>query len=93
MTRRKSLTIYLDEAAYEQLEAEARRLSTTASAVAQDYTYLGLANNDEPDTDRKRRIGLRALDDLAEITADLPPVDAVQVARESREELDERPHL
>jgi hypothetical protein len=27
------------------------------------------------------------------LTADLPSVDAVQVARESREELEQRPHL
>jgi hypothetical protein len=27
------------------------------------------------------------------LTADLPFVDAVQVARESREELEQRPHL
>jgi hypothetical protein len=40
--------------------------------------------------DRRREIGLAAIDRLAKLTADLPPVDALLIARESREALDER---
>ena len=39
---------------------------------------------------RKRRAGLEALDRLPGITADLPPIDAVNISRESREELERR---
>lgn len=35
--------------------------------------------------------GQRALDALHELTADLPPFDAVQAAAEARHELDQRP--
>jgi len=53
----------------------------------------GLAGNGETEAEWRRRAGLAALDRLATLTADLPSVDAVQVAREIREELEQRPHL
>ena len=45
---------------------------------------------DELESKRRRRAGLAALDRLAELTADLTPVDAVRVARKSREEPERR---
>lgn len=50
-------------------------------------------NGDDTEVERRRRIGLQAVDRLAELTADLPTVDAVQIAQESREALDARPSL
>jgi hypothetical protein len=41
-------------------------------------------------TEERRKAALEALDRLAELRADLPPVDAVKIARESREELERR---
>jgi hypothetical protein len=40
-----------------------------------------------------RATGLRALDELRDLTADLPPFDAVQAAAEARRELDQRPAM
>ena len=40
--------------------------------------------------EHRRRIALQALDHLADLTADLPPIDAVRVARESRAALERR---
>jgi hypothetical protein len=53
---------------------------------------------EEREKDEGRRRGLAALDRLAELREGLrrdgyPPVDAVKVARESREELERRPYL
>lgn len=42
------------------------------------------------DEELRREKALEALARLREITRDLPPVDAVQIARESREELERR---
>jgi hypothetical protein len=38
----------------------------------------------------RRQAGLAALERLHELTRDLPPVDAVKVARDSRKDLEER---
>jgi hypothetical protein len=38
-----------------------------------------------------RKARLEALDRLAALTADLPPIDAVRIAEERRHELEERP--
>lgn len=37
-----------------------------------------------------RATGVRALDELRDLVADLPPFDAVQAAAEARRELDQR---
>ena len=98
MTEWKALTIYLDAADYQQLEAEAKRIGVIPSAVAEDYIHVGLASNEEADAVRRRRIGLRALEHLATLRAELreagyPSVDVVRVMQESREELEQRPDL
>ncbi|HLH21920.1 MAG TPA: hypothetical protein VK066_05325 [Chloroflexota bacterium] len=86
----KTLTLQLGPAEYERLAAEARRLGLTPAALARRYVQSGLPADLQTDAEERRRRGLAALARLAELTADLPPVDAVQVARESREELERR---
>jgi hypothetical protein len=87
----KAITVRLDPSDYERLDGEARRLGMSAGTLARVYVRAGLAGDSETEAERRRRTGLKALDRLARLTADLPPVDAVRVARESREELEQRP--
>jgi hypothetical protein len=93
MRKAKTVTITLDPADYERLEEQARRCGTSPDSLAQGYVRAGLAADDEPGAEAKRRATLAALDRLAELTADLPPVDAVRIARASRRELERRPRL
>jgi hypothetical protein len=86
----KPLTIQLDSGEYDRLQAEAQRLGLTPDALALRYVRAGLPVDPCAEAETRRRIGLAALARLAELRADLPPVDAVQVARESREELERR---
>jgi hypothetical protein len=69
------------------------RLGLAPGALAREYVRAGLAGNGESAAERRRPQRLAALDRLAELTADLPPVDAVRVARESREGLEQRPYM
>ena len=87
------ISVRLDTADYDQLEAEANRLGLPPATLVRIYVRAGLAGNGETEAEWRRRTALAALDRLATLTADLPSVDAVQVARESREELEQRPHL
>lgn len=93
MSATKGVTLRLDSADYERLAAEAKRLGMSPGTLARVYVRAGLARNAESEAEWRRRIGLEALERLAQITADLPPTDAVQVARESREELEQRPFV
>ena len=90
MREAKTITITLDPADYERLEEQARRCGTSPDSLAQGYVRAGLDADHEPEAEAKRRATLEALDRPAKLTADLPPVDAVQVARESREERERR---
>jgi hypothetical protein len=92
----RALTIYLDVEDYEQLLAEAERLGVGPSAVAEDYVANGLMNSDETEDERRRRIGLRALERLAALRTDLrqagyAPVDPAEIAEQGRTELEARP--
>jgi hypothetical protein len=58
--------------------------------LARLYVRAGLGDG-ESERERRRQAGLAALDRLAELTSDLPPVDAARVAREGREDLEQRP--
>ena len=93
MIMRKTITLRLDGEDYEQLVAEARRRGMHPGTLARVYVRAGLGGNGANRVEQQRRIGLDALDRLARITADLPPIDAVQVARESREALEQRSAL
>ena len=85
----RAVTLRLDPADYDRLEAEAERLGMSPGTLARVYVRAGLSGS-ATEAERRRRAGLVALDRLAELAADLPPVDAVRVARESREELELR---
>jgi hypothetical protein len=92
MSERRAITVRLEAGDYTRLAAEARRLGMSTGTLARVYVRAGLGGG-ETEEERRRRTGLAALDRLAELTADLPPVDAVRIARESRQELDRRPRL
>ncbi len=91
MKVRKAITLRLDPEDHERLEREAKRLGMQPGTLARVYVHAGLVGKIGREAERKRRLGLDALHRLMQLTADLPPVDAVSVARESREELDRRP--
>ena len=89
MSTKKAVTLRLDPEEYRQLEAEARRLSMAPGTLARLYVRAGLSDG-ESEREQRRRAGLAALDRLVELTSGLPPVDAVRVASESREDLEQR---
>ena len=86
----KTLTLQLDPVEYAHLEAEAQRRGLTPAALARRCIQSGLSADPLADAEERRRRGLTALARLAALRADLPPVDAVQVARESRADLERR---
>lgn len=92
MSAMRVITLRLAPQDYERLEAAAIRLGVPPATLGRVYVRAGL-NGEEPQGERRRRTGLDALDRLAALTADLPAVDAVQIAQESREELESRSHL
>lgn len=87
------VSVRLDRQDYARLEAEARRLGLPPATLIRLYVRAGLRGGGETEAERRRRVGLAQLDRLAALTADLPPVDAVKVAKESREELKGRSAL
>lgn len=92
MNTLRAITVRLDPVDYARLEAEAERLGVPPATLVRMYVR-GRLSGDDTEVESRRRIGLQALDRLAELTADLPAVDAVQIAHESREALDTRPSL
>jgi hypothetical protein len=88
----KNLTIRLEPEEYDRLEAEAKRLATRPDELAVTFIRAALRESAETDAERRRR-GLEALDKLAQLTRDLPPIDAVKIVREGREELERRPEV
>lgn len=92
MNTLRAITVRLDPVDYERLEAEAERLGVPPATLVRMYVRRRLSG-DDTEVERRRRTGLLALNQLAELTADLPPVNAVQIAHESREALDARPSL
>jgi hypothetical protein len=86
MVRTRAITVRLDPTDYDRLSAEAQRLGMRPGTLVRVYLRAGLARNDETEAERRRRIGLEALDRLAALTADLPLIDAVRIAEESRHE-------
>lgn len=81
----RSHTIRLDPASYELLEAEARRRGFSPDEVARELMREQLAASGD-DAQRMRS----ALATAAAVRAALPPIDGVELARESREQLDRR---
>lgn len=92
MKKSAVVTVHMDPQEHERLEAEAKRRGISAGELAHELIEAGLSGLPE-DAEERRRRGLKALERLRELTADLPPVDAVQVARQAREELEQRPEF
>jgi hypothetical protein len=87
--------MHLDPEAYQRLQAEAERLGLQPSALAASYVTEALPVNPEADATERRRRGLAALKALDALVDEMraagrPEVDAVRVARASREELEKR---
>lgn len=93
MAAMRAISVRLDPRDYDRLEAEAKRLGLPPATLVRLYVRAGLHGDGETESERRRRTGLAALDRLAALTADLPTVDAVQLVRESRRELEQRPAL
>jgi predicted DNA-binding protein len=88
----RAVTLRLDPEDYERLETEAKRLGLAPATLVRIYVRARL-NGGEAELERRSRIGLEALDRLARLTADLPAVDAMEIARESRGDLESRSSL
>ena len=88
MTATKALTLRLEAEEFERLQAEAQRRQVSARALAEAYVRGGLEGQL---TAERRRVGLAALDRLDGLAQSLPPIDAVRIASEVREELRQRP--
>jgi hypothetical protein len=88
----KAITLWVGPEDYERLEAEAVRLGVTPSKLATMYVESALDGSSTVG-EKRHQAGLDALDRLAELTWDLPVVDAVQLARDSRADLEERASL
>lgn len=86
----KAITVRLAAGDYERLSAEAARLGMRTGTLVRAYLRAGMSAPVESEVERRRRVGLAALDRLTALTADLPLIDAVKVARDSRRELEER---
>ena len=88
-----AITVRLEEADYQRLTAEAKRLGMPPGTLVRVLLRSGLSATLETELERRRRVGLAALDRLAALTADLPSVDAVRVTQASRDELEQRSTL
>lgn len=99
------MTIRLDAAQYAQLQAAAKRRGVAPERLAQEFVCASLwasarlnnashANGHPPESATPRRdAGIAALRDLAALRARLPdsgPIDAAQIIREGRDELEHR---
>jgi hypothetical protein len=92
----KASTVRVDQADYERLEAEARRLGMRPSALVRMCLRSGLGWNGGIQVEQRLRVGLEALERLTALREELrragyPAADAVQLVREGREELEPRP--
>lgn len=81
----RSRTIRLDPASYELLAAEARRRGISPDEVAGELMRERLAGAGDV-TERMRS----ALTTAAAVRASMPPIDGVELARRSREQLEGR---
>ncbi|MGH2460866.1 MAG: hypothetical protein ACRDIY_18575 [Chloroflexota bacterium] len=89
-----TIAVELDPVDYARLREEAARQGKAPEALARDYLRAQLP--DQIGTDERRRRGLEALDALAKLREELrqagyPPVDAAELVRQGREELECRP--
>lgn len=90
MSTQRTITIQFDDREYERLLAAARRKGTSPEALLRFLVHDVLHESEENDPERRKREALAALDRLAELTRDLPEIDAVQIVRDGRDELEQR---
>lgn len=76
-------TIHLPESSYELLSAEVQRRGLAPDALADELLRTDLATSDGEDLDA-------TLQSLAELTARLPEIDGVLLARDTRAQLEQR---
>lgn len=87
MSESKPLTIQLSPEDSDRLDAEAKRLQLSPETLAMRILHTNLTHT-ERRIDSKN--ALEALNRLREIGRKQPPIDAVELARASREDLEQR---
>ncbi len=89
----KVITLQMNAADYERLEAEAERLGVAPTTLAQRYVRAGLSGKAQFRSAKSRQTGLAALRGLAELRQRLSDdgsrVDVVEIIAEGREERDQ----
>ncbi len=89
----KVITLRMNPADYERLEAEAERLGVAPATLAHGYVRAGLTSEAQSRSAKNRQAGLAALRVLAELRQRLPDdgsrVDVVEIIAEGREERDQ----
>lgn len=98
MAANRALTLRLEPADYDRLEAEADRMGVSPATLARVYVRSALSGEQASPARKRRERGIAALNALAELRDDLrrrglPEVDSLQVLREARDELERRPSL
>lgn len=88
MSNQKTITIHLDEDDYQRLEAEARRRGLEPDVLVQDYVHSALPVGRS--TEHRKQQMQKALEEFDRLAASMPPFDAEQLVRESRDELERR---
>ncbi len=91
--RDKVITLRMNPADYERLEAEAERLGVAPATLARVYVRAGLSGETQSASGRNRRACLDALRGLAALRQRLPDggsrVNVVEIIAEGREERDQ----
>lgn len=93
MDTQKTIILHLEPREYEQLEAAARRKGMAPDVLVRSLVEDALNDDVLNDPERRKQAmydALDVLDRLAGMTRGLPEVDAVQIVREGREELERR---
>lgn len=88
MNESKFLTVQLQDQDYDRLANEAKRLNLPLNILVQRLLILSLEKM--PPTILDKQKAKDAIAGLRKIAKNLPVVDAVAIARESREDLEER---
>ncbi len=92
MSVTKAITLRVDPADYERLEAEAERLGVAPATLARVFVRAGLNDDAKAASGRNRQEGLAALRSLSSLRQRLPDdgslVDVVEIVAEGREERD-----
>jgi hypothetical protein len=95
MSGTKNITLQLEPDEYASLEAQANKRGLPTSTLAHDYVRVGLQREAAETIQEKRDAWLDVLERFAALRAELrragyPSVDAMEVARASREDLEQR---